>query len=203
MNKTRVVQARVIYGGPSVGKTYSDRLLSSRGVHVVDTDDVTRVVCPGYFRERLWMPRKGEEKRTSALQDLIWTEVGKVCRTILDSRPAAVVFTNLFSPQFTHPLGPHLPNGKIPFGVCRESPEELASIISGRQTVKEGQKAFPIKLAQKWVQAPLRNVSAFVHLVVLPPNDPPLFLEDVVTWEWKFMLPTPVAIPTVIGLAPA
>jgi len=193
MDKVRLERTRIIYAFPTVGKTHLCKCLSVRGVFAVDMDDAVRVVCPTFFERKPWRT-KTDPKVVSDFEESVYAEAGRVCRNVLDARRDAICVTNRYMAPIRTALAPYLSEGRFPIGVFRESAKEVVAL-----TVSRGDRGGPppVGLIQKWITRLEQNRSLFIHLIALPPSDPPLYLSDVVTPAWSNLLPEPAPFPTV------
>jgi hypothetical protein len=135
----------IITAGPTCGKTLLAEWMHSKGVKVVDTDDVVNVLFPAYFRDKQWRQRDTEWSNKMDLA--VGTALGKIHRLT----PGKVVFfTNLWGPAFRDALttaGLIGNDGKLPFGIFRHAEDMVrASIVRG----DEG-GGIPLKLAKMWM----------------------------------------------------
>ena len=180
MEKVNVSKARIIYGFPTTGKSYLAKRLRVRGVNVFDTDDLIEVYAPRWFREKLWRTAPPEEHRD------LDCAVGRAAYSILTRDNHSVMVTNLWGEDFRRSLGNILNQwgGKLPVGAVRTDPKEVSALSDSR-----GGSGIPLDLAEKWVRA-LPGIELAVHkLVHMPPEEPHLYLSDVIAPTWPFALP--------------
>uniref|UniRef100_A0A2V0R9U9 Uncharacterized protein n=1 Tax=viral metagenome TaxID=1070528 RepID=A0A2V0R9U9_9ZZZZ len=178
--KLKVVRARIIYGAPTVGKTYAAMRLRLEGVNVLDTDEITWVVMPRWFREELW--RKEGGTQIGERKDQV---VGEVANAALLKDPNSVLFTNLASPAFRGALAPSLlSDGRIPLGIVRKDPQQIHDISRER-----GGVGIPLSLAKRWFGKRTESwiSQAVARVIWLPTGDRRYYMDDVVEFAWPFM----------------
>ena len=163
MNIPLVVRhGRVIFGGPTVGKSYLARALRLQGANVMETDDIVWQYEPSWFQKRRW------ETAGPAEHEALDRMVGSIASQWLARDPHAVLLSNMYSLHFREPLRLILSpfEGVVPVGVVRASHNEIATLSN-----KRGGGGIPSRLALKWVDGWRRHLAdAVMFVVVLPPS---------------------------------
>lgn len=178
----------VIFAGPTTGKTTLAKAFADRGVVVLDTDDMTRFICPLWFNRKLWDVAEGQDDydlkaELRALKDpvLSW-----LCAIMLKSAPrgSLAIFSNVPDPRgfFIGP-NPVFAEGRKMAYYYRSDPSLIVDLTS--------QRGDPVSLerATKWSTTADRMVKKYPGSWM--PIDLPagVFLGDVLNWgHWK---PTP------------
>lgn len=175
----RLTTARLIYAGPTVGKTTLTRMEQYRRVNFVDTDDLIREHFPDWMEKKLW------RTASQAARDEVDDALGRLVRARLIEDPHSVVVTNLWGHRFRVALDDTLApwEGRFPFGALRTSGQEVLDV-----SIQRGGDPIPLELFERWFGDWRRNQGeAVFHLVAIEPAEPHIYLSDVVTLDYGWL----------------
>lgn len=143
------LMSRVIFAGPTTGKSALVSLLSERGYDVCDTDTIVADTFPRYYKERLWKLTPSAEARP--MFDMVRALCGRISYDFLAKRPdTGVVVSNLWGPEFRNIVFGRKPDDttKDPVVFFRADPEEMVKLDKLRHGGASG--GFTLKIATRW-----------------------------------------------------
>lgn len=177
--------SRWVTAGPCSGKSYLLGQLLLRGVFLVDTDILTKVLDPTYFPQKKWQrPGKENDPRHAAFR----RAMGRATGRIYNGNPKAVVVTNLWNDQFASGLDAKAARASHDIGVFRSEVEDVLAVSKQR-----GGDGFTEELVQKWINSWKATAPYYFNRVVWLGKGE--YLSDAIKLPFKDMGPSIWAEP--------